>query len=151
AALVARHQPTVVVQAASVQTSAVIAETGDGWSRLVAEGGLSATAGFQALLTATVARAGPDEHPPAQPIKCCFSAVVSGMIASMGLPVTCGTGNVAILANAFAGALIDASERVQVLAHYQTIGPWRRSSTERSGPAPRVWISGEEATDVFTR
>jgi len=84
AALIGRYRPTVVVQAASVQTSAVIAETGDGWSRLVAEGGLSATAVFQAMLTATVARAVRDEHPTAQLINCCFPDVVNGIIAAMG-------------------------------------------------------------------
>jgi hypothetical protein len=151
AELVGRYRPGVVVQAASVQTSAVIAETGDGWSRLVAEGGLSATAVFQAVLTANVARAVRDEHPRAQVINCCFPDVVNGMIAAMGLPVTCGTGNVAILANAFAGMLVDARRRVQVLAHYQTIGPWRRPRAERGGLAPRVWVSGEEVDDVFAR
>jgi len=64
--------------------------------------------------------------PHSRLINCCFPDVVNGMIAAMGLPVTCGTGNVAILANAFAGALADVSQRVQVLAHYQTIGSWRR-------------------------
>src|SRR5436305_443018 len=56
-AALATERPKVVVQAASVQTSSVIATTGDAWSRLVAEGGLSATAVFQAVLSTRVAAA----------------------------------------------------------------------------------------------
>ena len=56
-AMLGAIRPAVVVQAASVQTSLVIASTGDAWSRLVAEGGLSATAVFQAVLSLRVAAA----------------------------------------------------------------------------------------------
>jgi hypothetical protein len=150
ASLMTRLRPAVVVQAASVQTSAVIATAGDGWSRLVAEGGLSATAVFQAVLSARVARAMRDEHPAAHLINCCFPDVVNGLLVASGLPVTCGTGNVAILANAFIGVLAQGAA-VQVLAHYQTLGAWRRPAAERAGPAPRVWVSGQEVANVFGR
>ena len=152
--LIATLRPAVVTQAASVQTSAVIAATGNAWDRLVAEGGLSATAVFQALLSTRVARAVRDAHPTARMINCCFPDVVNGMLAALGLPVTCGTGNVAILASAFAGALsIEPSPQcqVQVLAHYQVVGAWRRRPSERSGAPPRVWLSGQELADVFAR
>lgn len=148
ARLMAGQRPAVVVQAASVQTSAVIATAGDGWSRLVAEGGLSATAVFQAVMTTAVARAVRDESPSTHLINCCFPDVVNGMLAALKLPVTCGTGNVAILASAFKGAL-DAGSKVQILAHYQTLGAWRRPAPERSGAAPRVWVDGREIADVF--
>src|SRR5215216_3544144 len=54
-AVLGTELPAVIVQAASVQASSVIAATGDAWSRLVAEGGLSATAVFQAVLSTRVA------------------------------------------------------------------------------------------------
>ncbi len=152
--LVGEVRPAVVIEAASVQTSAVIAAAGDAWSRLVAEGGLSATAVFQAVLAARVARAVRDAHPAAQLVNCCFPDVVNGMLAAIGLPVTCGTGNVAILASAFVGTFAmapGAPPDVQVLAHYQTLGPWRRPPPERAGPPPRVWVDGEEVADVFAR
>ena len=91
---ISAYGPSVVVQAASLQASSVIATKGDAWSRLVAEGGLSATAVFQAVLSARVARAIP---PGCHFINCCFPDVVNGIIAAQGLPVTCGTGNVSIL------------------------------------------------------
>ena len=150
AALIARTRPRVVVQAASVQSGAVIAQTGSAWSRLVAEGGLSATAIFQARLTAEVARAIAARHPSAQLINCCFPDVVNSLIAAMGLPITCGTGNVGILSNAFAGSL-EPPRPVKLLAHYQTIGAWRRPAAGRTGLVPRVWVDGQEVPDVLTR
>ena len=145
APVLAAHRPDVVVQAASVQTSAVIA-AGDGWARLVAEGGLSATAVFQALLSVRVAQAMRRESPDAAFVNCCFPDVVNGMIAALGLPVACGVGNIGILSGAFAGVL---GVPVAVLAHYQTIGVFRRPAGERAGlPLPRVWLEGAEVADV---
>jgi hypothetical protein len=63
--------------------------------------------------------------------------------------VSCGVGNVAILGAVFGSA--EPSAAVKVLAHYQTIGPWRMPREDRRGPAPRVWISAEEVTDVFAK
>lgn len=150
---IAAAQPDVVVQAASVQTSAVIARSGDAWSRLVAEGGLSATAVFQALLSARVGRAMRQAAPGAKLVNCCFPDVANGMLAGLGLPVVCGIGNIGILSSCFAGALGPGGmARVKVLAHYQTIGAWRRPLAERAGYIPpRVWIDGNEIADVHVR
>lgn len=150
---IAAAQPDIVVQAASLQTSAVIARGGDAWGRLVAEGGLSATAVFQAVLSARVGRAMMQEVPAARLVNCCFPDVVNGMLAALDLPVACGVGNVGILASAFAGALgPDGLARVKVLAHYQTIGAWRRAADDREGfIPPRVWIDGAEIADVPAR
>lgn len=146
-------RPDVVVQAASVQTSAVIGHSKDAWSRLVAEGGLSASAVFQALLSARVGRAMHAAAPQALLVNCCFPDVVNGMLTGLGLPVACGVGNVGILSSAFAGALGHrAAGRVKVLAHYQTIGAWRRPEAERAGlPPPRVWLDDVEIADVHAR
>ena len=78
---------------------------GNAWTRLVAEGGLSATAVFQAVLTSRVARALAQVSPQSRLINCCFPDVANGIVAAMGLPVDCGIGNIAILAHAFAGML----------------------------------------------
>ncbi|MBV9014909.1 MAG: hypothetical protein JO058_04550 [Alphaproteobacteria bacterium] len=150
--LLERCRPGVVVQAASLQSGSVISATGNAWSQIVAEGGLSATAIFQALLSMRVAQALRRAYPAAQLINCCFPDVVNGIIAAAGLPIACGIGNVAILAHAFAGALPEAEGRsLKVLAHYQTIAPWRRPKQDRSGPLPRAWIGDEELVDVLTR
>lgn len=150
AELLQGDKPSVVVQAASLQPGSVISATGDAWSQLVAEGGLSATAVFQARLSIRVARALRSVHPTGRLINCCFPDVVNSLIAAAGLPIACGIGNVAILAHAFAGALPDAERcSLKVLAHYQTIGPWRRPKQERTSPLPRVWIGETEISDVL--
>src|SRR5262249_26261279 len=99
---IAAAQPSVVVQAASLQTSSVISSSGNAWTRLVAEGGLSATAVLQAPLSVRVARAIKEVRPHCAFINCCFADVVNPLIGALGLPITCGVGNVAILAEAFA-------------------------------------------------
>ena len=142
-----RLRPGVVVQVASAQPGNVIAAE-DAWARLVEEGGLSATAVFQATLSAGIARAVQDAWPSAHLVNCCFPDVVNPMLVALGLPVTCGTGNVGILANAFAGV---AGERVRVLAHYQNLAIWRQPPGARHGAAPRVWLGDVEVGDVFGR
>ncbi len=150
--LIGETRAAVIVQAASAQSAAVIAKQGDAWSRLVAEGGLSTTAVFQALLSTRVARAIAAASPRTALINCCFPDVVNAMIAGAGAPVLCGIGNIAILSNAFAGAVgLSAPGAMRVLAHYQTIAPWRRPPVSRSGPAARVWINGAEVADVYAR
>jgi hypothetical protein len=152
AEVIGAARPAVIVQAASLQTSAVISNRGNAWTKLVAEGGLSATAVLQAPLSVRVARAVAEVRPQCRLINCCFPDVVNSLIAALGLPIACGIGNVAILANAFAGALgtTDAAP-LQMLAHYQTIAPWREPAHARRGPKARVWIDGREVPDIFAR
>jgi hypothetical protein len=149
AALLAELRPAVVMQAASAQSASVIARKGDAWSRLVARGGLSASAVFQALLSTRVARAVAQASPRTAFINCCFPDVVNAMIAGAGLPIFCGIGNVAILSNAFAGMRgLTEPGALRMLCHYQNIGAFRRPPAARSGPPPRVWIGDAEIADV---
>ena len=152
AELIARLRPAVVVQAASAQTASVISSSGNAWTRLVAKGGLSATAVLQAMFTLRVARAIRVAGSEAVLVNACFPDVVNGLLVAAGFPVACGVGNVAILSNAFAAAVSRFEPgAVKVLAHYQCIGVFRRPVAERRGPVPRVWIDGEAVGDVLTR
>jgi hypothetical protein len=146
-ALLARAAPKVVLQAASMQAASVIAGQSNAWSRLVADGGLSASTVFQALLSSRVARACREAAPGAHFINCCFPDVVNSVIVAMGLPVTCGIGNIQILAHAFAGALPPGAD-IKVLAHYQNLAAWRRAPQDRVGPTARVWLDGTEIANV---
>jgi hypothetical protein len=150
AAAIAAAEPRVVVQAASFQTGNVISHQDNAWTKLVAEGGLSATAVLQAPLSIEVARAVKAVRPQAFFINCCFPDVVNPLIAALGLPIACGVGNIAILSNAFAGVLGDTT-RLKVLAHYQNLAPWRQPPATRSGRSARVWIDDIEVADVYAR
>src|SRR6202011_5944420 len=147
---IAAVEPKVVVQAASFQAGAVISNQGNAWTRLVAEGGLSATAVLQAPLSIAVARAVKAVRPQAHFINCCFADVVNPLIAALDLPIACGIGNIAILANAFAGTLPERAP-LKVLAHYQNLGAWRQPAETRSGRSARVWIDDTEVADVYAQ
>lgn len=150
--LLAATGPRILVQAASIQTSQVIAQSGNAWTQLVAEGGLSATAVFQALLSSRVAAAITRRGKPVTLVNCGFPDVVNGMIRAMGHDVACGMGNVAILSNVFAGsAATPPGSEVKVLAHYQNLAAWRRRPEDRGGRPPRVWLDGSEVADVYAR
>lgn len=148
--LLAAARPRLIVQAASVQTSSVIAQKGNAWSALVAEGGLSATAIFQTVISRNVAKAIKATGQDAALINCSFPDVVNGVLAAMGYPILCGTGNVAILSSVFAGsAAVPDGADLKVLSHYQNLMAYRRPASERSGDTARVWIDNREVDDVF--
>ncbi|KAB2847024.1 MAG: hypothetical protein F9K44_14285 [Hyphomicrobiaceae bacterium] len=148
---IAEVSPRVVVQAASAQGGAVIAARNNAWAQLVAEGGLSATAVFQALLSARAAQGLAQSGISAFFVNCCYADVTNSILAALGLPVTTGIGNVSILAHAFGGLIGPGEGRLKLLAHYQTIGAFRMPPAERSGPMPRVWLDGKEIDDVASR
>jgi hypothetical protein len=148
ATTLAATEPKVVVQAASFQTGNVISNQDNAWTKLVAEGGLSATAVLQAPLSIEVARAVKAVRPQAYFINCCFPDVVNPLIAALELPITSGVGNIAILSNAFAGVLGDSS-RLKVLAHYQNLAAWRAAPETRTGRSARVWVDDRVIADVY--
>jgi hypothetical protein len=149
AACIADTRPDVAVQAASPQASAVIAGSGNAWTQLIAEAGLSAMAVTQSMFSIRVARAVAASGLGCHLINCAYPDVANSMIAALGLPVTCGMGNIAILASIFPAALgIDDPRRLKLLAHYQTLTPYRYPLEARSGPYPRLWRDGEEVADV---
>ena len=147
--LLAQYEPRIFVQAASVQTSSIIAKTGDGWSALVREGGLSATALAQSTISLRVARAITGSGRPCYFINCSFPDVVNEIISTEGHSVLCGLGNVGILSSVFAGLLDIDQSRIKVLAHYQNLAAFRQSPSDRHGRAPRVWIDNQEIINVF--
>ncbi|WP_421566423.1 hypothetical protein [Ochrobactrum sp. EDr1-4] len=143
--------PRIVVQAASIQTSSVISDKGNRWTQLVAEGGLSATAVFQALISSRMAAAISRRKNRPVLINCSFPDVVNGIIKAMGYDVLCGTGNVAILSNVFEGAYKPApSDPLRVVAHYQCLAAWRKPPEERAGAqAPLVYVGDKKLENVL--
>jgi hypothetical protein len=138
------------VQAASPLPSSIIATRGNAWTALIARGGLSIMAVPWAIFPVRVARAIRQADAQCHFINCSYPDVNNSLLAALDLPITCGTGNVSILASVFAAAL-EAREpdRLKALVHYQTITPFRKPLAERKGPMPRIWIDGRELNDVF--
>lgn len=144
-------RPPLVVQAASAQTSSVIAQHDNRWAALVREGGLSATALAQTAVSLRVAEAMTASGQGGALINCSFPDVVNEIIAAAGHRVLCGFGNVGILSNVFAAALDIDTARIKVLSHYQNLAAFRAPAAERSGRTARVWIDGVEIADVFAK
>jgi hypothetical protein len=142
-------QPRVVVQSASAQPSSVIGVSEDAWSRLVAQTSFSVTALFQAYLSIRVARAVKAHAPQAHFVNCCYPDVANSILKALELPVSCGLGNIAILASVFSAHSRGRTLPVRVLAHYQTVTPWRQPCEHRKGRPPRVWLGDNEIADVF--
>lgn len=145
-------RPSVVVNTASAQGGRVVTARPDGWTRLTQQAGLGISAILQARLSLYVARAVAAAAPNAYFVNCCYPDVVNGMIAAAGLPITCGIGNVAILAHAFAGLLGPGHGRLQLLAQHAALAAFRRPVAERAdSAAPRVWLDGQELDQVMQR
>ena len=147
--MIQETRPALVVQAASVQTSSVIAQKDNAWARLVREGGLSATALAQTAVSLRVAEAITASGQGSALINCAFPDVVNEIIAAAGHRVLSGFGNVGILSNIFAATLNLDPSRIKVLSHYQNLSAFRSPASERKGPTARVWIDDEEVADVF--
>jgi len=88
--LISELRPSVVVQAASPQASAIIATKGNAWSQLIAEGGLSAMAVTQTMFSVRVARAIKATDPNCRFINCAYPDVGNTIIAALDLRFAIG-------------------------------------------------------------
>jgi hypothetical protein len=148
--VISSTMPRVIVQSASAQGSSTIGSAASDWDRLINVGGYSITTPLQALFSLRIAESIDRVGCDAAFINSSFPDVVNTILAALRLPITCGVGNVAILASVFSSAEAPG-EIVRVLAPYQTIAPWRQSRELRTGPVPRVWIGDQEIRDVLER
>lgn len=150
--LLITSKPKVVVQSASAQTSAAIGAQGSAWDTLVSKAGYSVTSALQAVFTMRVAAALKSINSSAALINSSYPDVVNNFVSAADLPISCGVGNVAILSSVFAGHATEGDlDRIKVLAHYQTIAPWRRQASTRTETPARVWIDDNEVDDVYGR
>lgn len=146
------RRPRVVANTASIQGGRTVTDKPDPWTQVTREAGLGVTAVLQAKLSLDISAAMASAAPSAFFVNCCYPDVVNAMIAAAGRPIASGIGNVAILAQAFAGALAPERPRLHLLAQHAALSAFRREAHERAGKAPlRLWIAGEEVTDIYTR
>lgn len=108
------------------------------WTHLVGRAGFGLTVALQAGLVSTLARSLAAACPDAVLVNACFPDVVNPLLASLGLPVACGIGNVATLA-----ACLRAATRqpdLAVLGHHAQL-------TE-TGSEVRAWSGGTPVSGV---
>ncbi|MHA6689627.1 hypothetical protein [Devosia sp. A449] len=144
-----RLRPGIVVQSASAQSPWRVDNGESLWSDLVAQAGFGSTIAFHALLawrTANAVRAaGLDAHF----VNTCYPDGVNQVLASAGVPLTTGVGNIGIFSSVI-GSRLPLGQRndLRVLGHHRHIVEWRKPGTEREGAPVRAWVGDTELMDV---
>jgi hypothetical protein len=135
-------KPKVILVAASIQSPWEMTQEENAWTRLVAQGGFGITLPLQLALTAEVCRAAADLQ--AAIVNACYPDCVNVVLHRLGLRMTCGLGNAAIV-EAFCrshGGMSGRKKDVRILAHHGHLGPWLHKKSAQK--QPRIWIEGRE-------
>lgn len=118
-AALAALQPALLVCCASAQSPYEKVHAPSPWTRLVEQAGFGVTLPLQATLAVRLARAIAAVSPHTLLVNGCFPDAVNPLLASLGLPVLCGIGNVATIAACLQAALGLADQRgLAVLGHH---------------------------------
>ena len=138
-------KPKVILLAASLQSPWEVTQEENVWTRLISHGGFGITLPLQLKLAAEVSRAASGLQ--ASVVNACYPDAVNVVLDHVGLRMTCGLGNAAII-EAFcrskfgARKLGSAKKDVRVVAHHGQVGPWLGGKA--SGRQPRIWIQSHE-------
>lgn len=142
-AVLARARPRVVFHAGTWQSPSAL-EGADPWSELVRQVGYGITMPLHLAAAERVALALAEVAPEAQFVTAGYPDAVNPMLAGAGLPITCGIGNVAILA-AHAAAEVRFEAPLRMIAHYAHL---EGALSGKLPPTPiRAW-AGEAAVDA---
>jgi hypothetical protein len=140
-------KPTVVLLAASLQSPWESSLGKNAWTRLIAEGGFGITLPLQLSLAAELSRAAGDSEGVI--VNACNPDCVNVVLDRLGLRITCGIGNSAIV-EAFCRSRRDiASDDVRVVGHHGHLGAWLKGRTTQN--QPRVWVTGKEINSARLR
>ncbi len=145
----AKTNPRIVVQSASLQSPWKVDRMDSEWSRLVAEAGFGMTIAFHSVLPSRTAKAVKAAGANVTFVNTCYPDGVNQVLHRAGLPITTGVGNIAIYAAVIAG-LLPAEQRgsLRVLGHHQHLVQWRKPGMERAGAAVRAWVGENELPNV---
>lgn len=149
APVIARLQPRVVVQSASVQSPWKVDIAASDWSHLVAAAGFGITISFHALLAWRTSAALRLENSNAYFVNTCYPDGVNQVLKAADMPLTTGVGNAGIF-SAMIGGRLPVKQRgdLRVLAHHQHLVQWRKPGVERSGSPVRAWVGELEIQNV---
>jgi hypothetical protein len=138
-------RPKVIFQVASIQSPWESSHAQNGWTRLLASAGFGITLPLQMVLAAEVSRAAADSE--AAIVNASYPDCVNVALHHLGLRVTCGVGNAAIV-EAFCRARTKpaATADVRVVGHHGHFYGWLYG--KRSRTQPRIWVQGKEVRSV---
>jgi hypothetical protein len=119
AATLTAARPCVVLHTASWQSPWALGGD-DAWSALVRRVGYGATLPLQAVLAARIGRVIREALPDARFVNACYPDLVNRELLADGIPVECGIGNVAILAE-IATSERRFAPRLRMVAHHSHV------------------------------
>ncbi|WP_158895679.1 potassium transporter TrkA [Amycolatopsis anabasis] len=122
--LICQYLPRVVVVCASLHSPYYAAGAADSWTRLVDAAEFGFTAPLQAATAVRAAQAiASTGLVDCQLVNACYPDLVNPLLVALGLPVLCGLGNVATLAEALASLLPHERCGIRVVAHHRHLKP----------------------------
>jgi hypothetical protein len=143
-----RFAPRLIFQTATLQSPWTIADRDTAWTRMIKDGGFGVTLPLQAMLLTQVARELKRSNARTTLVNACYPDAVNPIIHHLGLPITCGIGNVGILSAVCRGN--DRSETRntwRIVAHHWHLTRLRRDD-RAAGHMPWVWRDGQRVEDV---
>jgi len=133
-------KPKVILLAASLQSPWETATGQTAWTKLLTEGGFGITLPLQLALAVELSRGAAASS--AAIVNAGYPDCVNIVLHRLGLRVTCGIGNAAIV-ESFCRAQVGAKgQNVKVIGHHGHLRAWLTG--EASPSVPRVWVKGKE-------
>ncbi|MEU4678471.1 potassium transporter TrkA [Micromonospora sp. NPDC023737] len=140
----ARLQPGVLVCCTSAQSPYEKTTMPSMWTDLIARAGFGVTLPLQTALIVRLARAAAQASPRTLVVNGCFPDVANPLLAALGVPITCGIGNVSTLAACLQAALGQADQQdLALLGHHVHL-----SEPGRPHDEVRAWHAGRPVPDV---
>lgn len=140
-------KPKVIFHVASLQSPWEGAAGQNGWTKLLASAGFGITLPLQLALIAEISRGAGDSE--ASIINASYPDAVNVALHRLGLRITCGIGNSAIV-EAFCRSHAEGRKGdVRVVGHHGHFGGWLKG--KRVGSRPRVWVKGREMESYTLR
>lgn len=119
AEVISARQPRVIVNCASLQSPWEGARSPSGWTAFLQEAGFGVTLPLQSAISREVALAISRHSASSLFVNGCYPDAVNPLLQALGLPVTCGIGNIALVAASLQAALgLSDQARLRVLAHH---------------------------------
>src|SRR5579863_1852813 len=117
------------------------------WTALLGRAGFGLMLPLQAAPAIGVGEAIARAYPGAWFVNACFPDAVNPVLAHLGVPVTCGAGNVAMLGAALASTLrLTEPSRLKVVAHHRHL-----HAPEPGEQEAMAWLDDQPLDDVTAR
>lgn len=143
-ATVAEFEPDAVVCAASLSSSWEGERSASQWTRLISGPAFGLSLPLQAVIPARVAAAIKAAGSDALLLNACYPDAVNRLLASLGLQVHCGLGNISTIALTLRCALrLPDHDRIRAVAHHRHL-----YGALPDGSDVRLWKDGKAVPEV---